>query len=69
MLGNNNTTAARANFLTVPGRSIEYTTDANGNITKEVYKTGIGESAPVLYAVNHVYDASGNIVTSFVTAN
>lgn len=54
--------ANRAQWLCRPGRySIEYQTDADGNIIAETYKTG----DDVNFVIHHEYDADGNITRSY----
>lgn len=63
MLGNYNTTEARANFLCVPGREIEYEYNSANNVIKEIYKEG----EVVIFAVNYEYSTNGNITRSYCT--
>lgn len=67
MLGNKNTTETRATgWCTVPGRSVDFTVNANGQYTKEVYSD---ENGNTVFAVNYTYDANGKVIKITCTEN
>ena len=59
MLGNNFTENTRANWTTVPGRSVQLTVNASGQYTKETY---IDENGNTVFAVNYTYNANGKVI-------
>lgn len=66
MLGNINTNDTRANWATVPGRTVELTVNASGQYTKEIYKD---ENGDTVFAVNYTYNANGKVILISCTAN
>ena len=59
MIGSINTTDTRANWATVPGRSVQLTVNASGQYTKETYTD---ENGNVVFAVNYTYNAAGKVI-------
>lgn len=66
MLGNINTNDTRSNWTTVPGRSVDFTVNANGQYTKEVYSD---ENGNTVFAVNYTYNANGKVIKITCTEN
>lgn len=66
MLGNINTNDTRANWTTVPGRSVALEVNANGQYTKETYKD---ENGDTVFAVNYTYNAAGKVILITCTQN
>lgn len=57
MIGSIYTEIARDAWATVPGRSMEFVNDANGNPTTITYKQG----ATVVFVKYLTYDANGDV--------
>lgn len=66
MLGNINTNDTRANWATVPGRTVLLTVNASGQYTKEVY---VDENGDTVFAVNYTYNADGKVIQISCTQN
>lgn len=66
MLGNINTNDTRANWLTVPGRAVDLTLNANDQYEKETYSD---ENGNVVFAVNYTYNGNGKVIRMECTAN
>ena len=57
MLGNLYTDAARANWATVPGRTLDLVYDSNNNATKITFS----DNNSVVYVQYLTYDANNNV--------
>lgn len=66
MIAGVNTETTRANWATVPGRSIQLTVNASGQYTKETY---IDENGNTVFAVNYTYNANGKVIEINCTQN
>lgn len=59
MIGTINTIDTRANWATVPGRSVRLTVNASGQYEKETY---IDENGNTVFAVNYTYNDNGKVI-------
>lgn len=66
MIAGVNTENTRANWTTIPGRSVQLTVNASGQYTKEVY---IDENGNTVFAVNYTYNANGKVIEINCTQN